>query len=125
MEANKVKAYFYQLADSIIQSLDENETLLLNLTAEDSTFIRFNNNAVRQAGNVKQSSLSLQLIQGQQHSSASCELTGEIDGDLDASNKLLHQLRAQIQFLPSDPYLHYAIVVNNSAHICSASLPPL
>lgn len=117
-----MKQYFYEVADSITKSLRDNETLLLNLVAEESTFIRFNNSAIRQAGNVKQCTLSLQFIFNQRQSCASTELTGELDRDLNSIQELLDHLREQIHFLAIDPYLHFAKDVINSEQIIAGEI---
>jgi len=78
---------------------------------------------VRQAGNVKQSQVSVQLIQGAQHNSATCELTGDEEIDLANTHNLINQLRYQLPHIPADPYLNYATAINNSEHLTTSTLP--
>ncbi len=118
-----MKNYFYLLMDTLLHSITNDEILLANLTGEDSTFIRFNQNRVRQAGTVEQKGLSLNLISGQQHASVTCDLFGELETDLAQLIPLLDTLRQQRKLLPDDPYLYYATTVNNSEHVHTSKLP--
>ena len=43
-----MQTYFYQLADHLHNQTHVGETFLAYLSAEDSNFVRFNKNAVRQ-----------------------------------------------------------------------------
>ncbi len=106
--------YFYTLSDRLMQTLEGNEHLLLGFSGEDSDFVRFNVNNVRQAGRVAQRYLSLDLIQGKRHAQASVTLAGDLQQDLWQLSMVVHNLRAQRPYLQDDPYLIYATEVNNT-----------
>jgi len=118
-----VQDYFNQLADKLMTNLTGQEFLCVSLAGERSDFVRLNNNKIRQAGNVTQMSVSLDLIEGKRHACASCDLRGDIEGDLSLLNDTLRRLREQRALLPEDPYLNYATEVNNTLHIAPSSLP--
>lgn len=106
--------YFYTLSDKLMHGLEGDEHLLLSFSGEDSDFVRFNNNKIRQAGRVAQHELNLDLIQGKRHAQASVSLAGELEQDLWQLSVVMHQLRAQRPYLQEDPYLIYATEVNNT-----------
>jgi len=109
--------YFYTLSDKLMQGLQGDEHLLLGFSGEDSDFVRFNANKIRQAGRVAQRELSLDLIQGKRHAQASVSLAGELQQDLQQLSLVLQNLRAQRPYLQEDPYLIYATEVNNTEQL--------
>jgi predicted Zn-dependent protease len=115
--------YFYELFDNILPALETNEFLIANLIGEDSDFIRLNHNRIRQAGNVKQTDISMQLIVGKVHVSSSCNLVGDMNVDLYQLNNMLVSLRDQCQILPEDPYLYYANDIVSSEFIADNDMP--
>ncbi len=106
--------YFYNLCDCLFKELQSNETLLINFTGEDSDFVRFNHNKIRQAGHVALRVINLELIIGKRHANIELDITGDLTQDINLLKKSLHLLREQCQFLPEDPYLHYSSELNNS-----------
>jgi predicted Zn-dependent protease len=118
-----MQTYFYELADYLQQSTKADEVSLVNLSAEDSTFVRFNKNAVRQAGSVKQSLLTITLIAAQRRAESRITLTGDADTDKKLCATSLDALRATIAELPEDPYLLYNTTPQSSEHISKGALP--
>ncbi|MHC4561956.1 MAG: TldD/PmbA family protein [Planctomycetota bacterium] len=114
---------FYELIDGLTGRLEGEEVLLANVSGEDSDFVRFNQSRVRQAGHVRQSDLSLHLIDGQRHVSASCTLTGDADVDRGRATEMLLALRELVPCVPEDPYLLYATELNNTEQIGENALP--
>lgn len=108
--------YFYAISDALFEKLKADEQLLLDFSGEDSDFVRMNHNRIRQAGSVSQSSLSLDLIEGQRHVQASLELVGDTQQDLDQLTGVLRKLRQQRALLADDPYLHFATDINNTEY---------
>lgn len=99
-----VRGHFDALCDQVLGQLQGDEAATLNLSAEESLFVRLNNNQVRQATQVEQMCITLAL-QGQGRSTqASRTLSG--DGPTDAQNmaQLLAQCRQELQVLPPDPH---------------------
>ena len=108
--------YFYSLGDALFKKLEANEQLLLYFSGEDSDFVRLNHNKVRQAGNVAQRTLSLDLIEGKRHAEASVDLAGDNEQDLNQLVEMLKILRQQRVLLPEDPYLNYSTDINHSEY---------
>ncbi|MCX6105389.1 MAG: metallopeptidase TldD-related protein [Proteobacteria bacterium] len=109
-----MQQYFYDLADFVGVQLQSGEIYTTYLTGENSDFCRFSGGKVRQAGGVKQYSLSLRLINGQRHAQGSLSLSSHKDSDRQQIKDLLGILREQLAELPEDPYLLYATDVQSS-----------
>ena len=99
-----MKTRFLELSARLTHELGAGEVLLLDLSAERSDFVRFNRSAVRQAGSVTQCFLSLRLVRGRRHASATLTLAGDAD-DLQAARAALATLREAVAGLPEDPWL--------------------
>ncbi len=118
-----MQTYFYQLADHLHSQTQAGETFLAYLSAEDSSFVRFNKNAVRQAGSVKQTYLTISLIHNNRRADTTVTLVGESSLDKSMCDASLAQLRLTLLSLPADPYLLYNIEPASSEHISAGSLP--
>ena len=94
-----MKDRFFAIAEGLARGLRANETLLCNLSAERSDFVRFNHGRVRQAGSVEQAYLTLRLVRERRQAAATVMLDGE--GHEDA----LRALRDSLDGLPEDPWL--------------------
>mgnify|MGYP002620789881 CR=1 FL=1 len=103
-----MEIHFRQLTEQLCDELQDGEVLLLNYAGEDSDFIRFNRNRLRQAGHVRQQSLQLDLIRDQRHASATLQINGDLRSDLYQAEISLETLRERLPQLPQDPFLHYA-----------------
>ena len=99
-----MKEQFYELTARLEKTLRAGETLLCNLSAERSDFVRFTKALVRQAGSVEQRYLSLRLVREQRQASASIALAGNGD-DLELATATLRSLRDALADLPPDPWL--------------------
>ena len=95
-----MKAWFLELADRLARELRAGETLLCNLGAERSDFVRFNRARVRQAGSVEQRYLTLRLVRARRQASATTSVV-----DFAALKGLLGELRRSLDALPEDPWL--------------------
>lgn len=115
--------YFHALMDSVNGHLRSPEVYTCTFRGEDSDFVRFNRSAVRQAGTVRQRSLSLDLIRGRRHAGGSITLTGDLGEDGARLSHLLEALRQQLPFLPEDPHLLYATEVCPSTAAGRNGLP--
>jgi predicted Zn-dependent protease len=118
-----MQTYFYQLADHLNSRTAAGEVFLAYLSAEESNFVRFNKNAVRQAGSVKQMLLTISLIANNRRADARITLMGEADNDKALCDAALDSLRRTLPELPEDPYLIYNTTPQSSEHIGTASLP--
>ncbi|MCY7386899.1 MAG: TldE/PmbA family protein, partial [Burkholderiales bacterium] len=118
-----MQTYFYTLADFITSQTRVDETTLAYLSAEDSNFVRFNKNAVRQAGSVKQLMLTLSLIANQRRAELRVSLSGVRENDEAQLKAVLETLRCDLADLPEDPYLLFNPTPQSSEHIGQSQLP--
>lgn len=102
------KDYFYFLADVLEQCLQPGEVFTCFFEAEDSEFVRFNQNRLRQAGNVRQRELHIDLIAGKRHAAETILLSGGMADDRARLDDVVRFLRRQRIALEDDPYLLYA-----------------
>ena len=117
-----MRTYFYQLADFIGTQIRANETWLAYLSAEDSSFVRFNKSLVRQAGSVRQSGLTLSLIARQRRAESRLTLSGQQDNDHALVMAALGTMRRDLVDLPEDPYLLYNQVPQSSERVGESKL---
>jgi predicted Zn-dependent protease len=103
-----MRAVLERAAEDLRGLLEPGEEFTAYLQAERSEFIRLNGNRVRQAGQVTQARLTLNLIRDERHVEAALTLTGDPGSDARALGSLVTELREMLPLLPSDPYLSYA-----------------
>lgn len=103
-----MQACFYELADAAESLLKAREVLLLGFAGEESSFVRFNRSAVRQAGAVEQRSLALQLIAGRRRVAADVTVSGDASLDRERIRKATEAAHERLSIVPEDPFLHYA-----------------
>ncbi len=115
--------YFYSLAELIQSLLQGGEVFTCAFYGEDSDFVRFNHNRIRQAGHVAQQSLMLDLIAGRRHAAADLTLAGDLAVDRTRLAKLMEELRAIRADVPEDPFLYYATEVHSSERCYASHLP--
>lgn len=99
-----MKSGFNSVADHILGSLQGNEDANVNLNAEESLFVRFNGNKVRQNTHVEQRNLSLMLQKNGKTANITFSITGNIDEDRKRANHWLEQARKECDLLPEDPF---------------------
>jgi predicted Zn-dependent protease len=97
-----MKERFTSLSGALERTLKGGETLLCNLSAERSDFVRFNKALVRQAGSVEQCYLTLRLARERRQAQATVALAGNTQ-DLDVAKAALSRLRDALAGLPADP----------------------
>jgi predicted Zn-dependent protease len=100
---DRSQRYFDQLCSDLLNQLAPDEEATLNLSAEDSQFIRFNNNRVRQNTDVQQTVFGLKLQSQGRTVEKSRTLSGQPSWDQSQLNQLLQQCRSEIAVLPRDP----------------------
>jgi hypothetical protein len=103
--SNRFEASFQQLSDQLIATLHPGEYLSLELSGEQSQFIRFSRAKVRQTGIVEDAMVTLHLINNGCAADATFPFTGSLATDLDVGLANLDYLRQELQQLPLDPYL--------------------
>lgn len=101
---NDARRLLDAVAEKVLSSLRGDEAATLNLSAEETLFVRFNNNKVRQNTNVEQFSMELQLQSAGRTTEMSRSLSGDLDTDCVAMLHVLAQCRAELAVLPLDPH---------------------
>ncbi|MEZ5282371.1 MAG: metallopeptidase TldD-related protein [Acidimicrobiales bacterium] len=115
--------YVDQLVSKASQKLSSSEVLLVSVSGEESDFVRFNHSQVRQAGSVSQMYASIDLSEGQRHTSMTLGLCGDAETDTSALDSAVATLRAQRATVPDDPYFMYATDTASSSHSNPGSVP--
>ena len=103
--------------------LQGDEVFLATFSGEQSEFVRFSHDSVRQAGSVVQRYFTLDLIRGQRHVRSTITLSGEPTLDRGRVDALIGELREQLPHLPEDPYLLYATEPHDSEVIGDNIVP--
>jgi len=108
-----VRVHFAAVSDHVLGQLSQDEAATLNLCAEDTLYVRFNANRVRQNTDVQQMSLSLQLQSQGRTVEQSCTLSGLLQADQSLLSDMLRTCRAEIRVLEVDP--HQVPIVNHGS----------
>ncbi|MBE9101553.1 TldD/PmbA family protein [Vacuolonema iberomarrocanum] len=95
---------FIRLTDTLHQKRTSNEQFTLQLSGEQSQFVRFNRAKVRQTGCVIDGNVILTLMQNQRGASFRFSVSGDVSQDEDMMLAALEQLRQELPQLPADPY---------------------
>lgn len=103
-----MQTYFYELADFAESLLKAHEVLLLGFAGEESSFVRFNRSAVRQAGAVEQRELALHLIAHRRRVTTHVTVSGDASLDRERIGQAVDAARERLGIVPEDPFLHYA-----------------
>jgi predicted Zn-dependent protease len=98
-----VRTHFDAVASHVLGQLTGDESITLNLSAEDTLYVRFNANRVRQNTDVQQMVLSLQLQSLGRTVKQSCTLSGNTDADFALLSGILQVCRAEVAVLDVDP----------------------
>lgn len=101
----QTQKHFQAVSDFLISSLVEGEVLNINLHAEDSIFVRFNANKVRQNTQVEQQEITLTLQKNNRSATIQYTITGDLEIDKKRSIEWLAWSRQECGLLPEDPYL--------------------
>ncbi len=100
---SRVREQFDAVAAHVLSSLAKGEELTINVTAEETLFVRFNGNRVRQNTDVEQINVSLLLQTNQRTVEKSRTLSGNLESDQAALIRLLANCREEALNLPADP----------------------
>jgi predicted Zn-dependent protease len=99
------------------------EVLTASYRGEASQFVRFNGAKVRQAGSVRQGELTVELVDGRRHASATVAVAGDPSIDQPRLDRALADLRSQVAVVPEDPYLLVAEDQPSTERIGRGALP--
>ncbi len=103
-----MQTYFYELADFAESLLKAPEVLLLGFSGEESSFVRFNRSAVRQAGAVEQRALALHLVAERRRVTTHVTVSGDGSLDRERVRRAVDAARERLGIVPEDPFLNYA-----------------
>jgi predicted Zn-dependent protease len=118
-----MKQQFFEWVDEAVAQLQGTEVLLAGFAGERSDFVRFNHARVRQAGTVTQASLTLTLIDRGRRLRSTLTMGFDAEADRAAIRASIRALRADMAWLPPDPYLLYATQQQSSSEERKARLP--
>ncbi len=116
--------YLDDLVGHATRHLVGDEVLLAATHSESTDFARFNDARVRQAGNVDQSSIDLDLIEGLRHTQAALRLSGDSASDRARVLAAIERLREQRALVPEDPHLIISTDVTSTQFVGDDDLPP-
>jgi predicted Zn-dependent protease len=108
---NTARNHFDAVASHVLGQLTGDEAVTLNLSAEDTLYVRFNANRVRQNTDVQQMVLALQLQSVGRTVRQSCTLSGSLEADCNLLGGVLQACRAEVAVLDVDP--HQVPIVNH------------
>lgn len=109
--------------EKLYNQLKSDEYLIVQLRAENTHFIRFNNAKVRQTGVVIDGEITLKLIANQRVTYAKFPLTGDVDIDVHNALDNLAYARSSLESLPDDPYIIIPKNEGSSHEIYHGNLP--
>ncbi|MBN2446941.1 MAG: TldE/PmbA family protein [Phycisphaerae bacterium] len=115
--------YFNEVASELQGHLRGSEVFTCSFAAEESDFVRFNHNEIRQAGRVTQRKIAVDLIEGQRHVAGDLTLGGAMELDRPRIAALVADLRDKRAQVAEDPHLLYATEVKSSERVSPAKLP--
>ena len=110
-----MRDYFENITRELFKSIKSNELLIINFDAEESKFVRLNKGKIRQAGSVKQISMTLSLsTKDKRNLKSYVRLNGSYDRDISTLIKTLNYLRRELPDLPKDPYMMFSTSVHST-----------
>jgi predicted Zn-dependent protease len=110
-----MREYFENITRELFKNIKNNELLIINFDAEESKFVRLNKGKIRQAGSVKQISMTLSLsTQDKRNLKSYVRLNGSFERDISTLIKTLNYLRRELPDLPKDPYMMFSTSVHST-----------
>lgn len=109
----RLRGQFDVLAGLAMAQLQGDEQLNINLTAEESLYLRFNQNKVRQNTDVWQIDVAMTLQSQGRTVEHAMTLSGDLATDRSRVDALLAACRAELPYLPQD--VHQVPMVNNGS----------
>ena len=110
-----MREYFERITGELFKNIKSNELLIVNFDAEESNFVRLNKAKIRQAGSVKQISMTMSLSnKDKRNLKSSVRLNGSYERDIYTLTKTLNYLRRELPDLPKDPYMLFSTNVHST-----------
>ena len=110
-----MREYFENITKELFKNTKSSELLIINFDAEKSKFVRLNKGKIRQAGSVKQISMTLSLsTKDKRNLKSYVRLNGSYERDISTLIKTLNYLRRELPELPKDPYMMFSTSVHST-----------
>ena len=110
-----MREYFENVTRELFKNIKSTELLIINFDAEESKFVRLNKGKIRQAGSVKQISMTLSLsTKDKRNLKSYVRLNGSFERDISTLIKTLNYLRRELPDLPKDPYMMFSTSVHST-----------
>ena len=110
-----MREYFENITRELFKNIKSNELLIINFDAEESKFVRLNKGKIRQAGSVKQISMTLSLsTKDKRNLKSYVRLNGSFERDISTLIKTLNYLRRELPDLPKDPYMMFSTSIHST-----------
>ncbi|MFK7966508.1 MAG: metallopeptidase TldD-related protein [Burkholderiaceae bacterium] len=122
-----IREHFDTLADAVCQVASDNDQkrVTLNLSAEQSDFIRLNRARVRQATSVQQQNVTVSVIDGQRRASSTVSLPADQSTAQALLTKERDSLIELLPMVPEDPHLMLTDTIESTSREAPAgSLTP-
>lgn len=123
MSTNQWENVFTTAKNLLLKDLKGNEEMNLSFSAEESEFIRFNHAKIRQATQVTQGELSLELQNGNKKSSLTIPFSQDEAQNKSLLLKSLETLRYELENLPEAPFVSEFPAGGESKNILTGNLP--
>lgn len=99
-----IQHLYNQVCDDLFSKLSESENLSVSLSGEESLFLRFNQNHVRQSTTVEQNIVQLKLQSEQKETSLSVLMTMNPEENKIIFAQALNRMRLEIPALDTNPF---------------------
>lgn len=96
---------FNESSALLFKGLAGDETLNINFSAEETTFIRFNAGKVRQGTEIEQGEISLELIKGSKKAELNLPVSLDSKQNEESLTTALAHLQKEVATLADDPYI--------------------
>ncbi|GFE71713.1 TldD/PmbA family protein [Chroococcus sp. FPU101] len=120
-----LESNFNQLSELLVNHLQSDEHLSIELSGEQSHFLRFNTAKVRQAGIVCDSTIQLTLINQQKTAYTAFPFSGDLAFDTAIALDKLNELKKEVTQLPEDPYIVLPENKGSSRDVYTGELLPI
>lgn len=107
----------------LFKGLKGEETLNLNFSAEETSFVRFNGGKVRQGTEVVQGTLSMELINGSKKAGLEVPLSLNKEQNSGVLQNVLASLQNEVETLADDPYITHPENGGESRTVLEGELP--
>lgn len=123
--ALKIKEIFTTFSKEAFALLEKHEQLNLNLTGEETLFVRFNAGKVRQTSETRQCKLTATLLANSKKQNFSFQLTTDLAANKTQFAMALQKMRNDLNQTPQDPFAVALANNGQSDHHYAGELPDI